>query len=152
MTYIFILCLFVCLGFIVPLQNFSLIWRRHHYWWRAANFDLCSALMAIEQWRFFSMPHLELHGASVPVTLTPSSGAVTTWFYDLCLSRLGFEHPTFCLRGQRSNPLHHHRSHISTRMYCISLMLQILNLVSPVFRYDNTIKNFKKERKKLPEL
>ena len=27
--------------------------------------------MAIEQWRFFSMPHLELHGASVSVTLTP---------------------------------------------------------------------------------
>ena len=24
-------CLFVCLGFIVPLENFSLIWRRHHY-------------------------------------------------------------------------------------------------------------------------
>ena len=23
--------LFVCLGFIVPLDNFSLIWRRHHY-------------------------------------------------------------------------------------------------------------------------
>ena len=22
-------CLFVCLGFIVPLENFSLIWRRH---------------------------------------------------------------------------------------------------------------------------
>ena len=25
-----IFCLFVCLKFIVPLENFSLIWRRHH--------------------------------------------------------------------------------------------------------------------------
>jgi hypothetical protein len=26
------------LRFYVPLKNFSLIWRRHHYRWRAANF------------------------------------------------------------------------------------------------------------------
>ena len=70
--------LFVCLGFIVPLDNFSLIWRRHHYRWMSANFDLCLALMAIEQWVFFSVPHLLWHGASVyngllqgPGTLTP---------------------------------------------------------------------------------
>ena len=69
---------FVCLWFIVPLQNFSLIWRRHHYRWRAANFDLCSALMAIEQLGFFSVLYLLWHGASVynghlwgPVTHTP---------------------------------------------------------------------------------
>jgi hypothetical protein len=24
--------------FYVPLKNISLIWRRHHYWWRAAKF------------------------------------------------------------------------------------------------------------------
>ena len=36
-------CLFVCLGVIVPLEIFSLIWRHYHCWWRAANFDLCSA-------------------------------------------------------------------------------------------------------------
>ena len=29
-----------CMEFIVPLEKFSLIWRRHHCWWRAANFDL----------------------------------------------------------------------------------------------------------------
>ena len=52
--------------------------RRHHYLWRAANFDLWSALMAIEQWGFFSVPHLLWHGVSIynghlrgPVTLTP---------------------------------------------------------------------------------
>ena len=109
---------FVCFfGLIVPLENFSLIWRRHHYRWRASNFDLCSALMA-----FFSVPHLLWHGASVynghfrgPVTFTCTycralgSAAVTTCFYDLVLSRLGFEHQTFRLRGQRSNPLRHRR-------------------------------------------
>ena len=79
---------FICLGFFVPLENFSLIWRLHHYRLRTANFDQCLALMAIEQWVFFSMPHLLWHGASVynghlrePVTHTYcrafSSGAVT---------------------------------------------------------------------------
>ena len=63
------------LGVLIPL---SLIWRRHHDRWSAANFDLCSALIAIERWGFFSIPHLLWHGASVynghlrgPVTLTP---------------------------------------------------------------------------------
>ena len=32
---------------------------------RAANFDLCSALMVIEQWGFFSVPHLLWHWAFV---------------------------------------------------------------------------------------
>ena len=30
------ICLFVCFGFIVPLVNFSFIWRRHHYRWKVA--------------------------------------------------------------------------------------------------------------------
>ena len=30
------------------------IWRRHHYRWRAANFDLCSVLMDIEQYHAYS--------------------------------------------------------------------------------------------------
>ena len=70
--------LFVCLEFIVPLENFSLIWRRLHCRWRAANFDLCSALMANAQWGFFNVPHLLRHGHPLynghlwgPVTLTP---------------------------------------------------------------------------------
>ena len=97
---------FVCLRFIVPVENFSLIWRRHHYRWRAANFDLCSALMAIEQWGFFSVPHLLWHGTFVynghlrgpwHSHLSPSvwQGSCPSCFYDLGLSRLGFEHPTF---------------------------------------------------------
>ena len=99
--YYLIFCLFVSLGFIVPLENFSLIRRRHHCRWRAANFDLCSALMAIKEWGFFSVPHLLWHGASVyndhlrgPVTLTPIAELVAVElslpvFYDLGLPRLG---------------------------------------------------------------
>ena len=40
--------LFVCLEFFVPLEYFF-IWKSWHCRWRAANFDLCSALMAIER-------------------------------------------------------------------------------------------------------
>ena len=102
--------------FIDPLENISLIWRRYHYMWRIANFDLCSALTAIEQWGFFSVPHLLWHGASVyswssPRTrdthtfcITNSSGAVITCFYDIGLSRLGLQHPTFRFLDQRSTP------------------------------------------------
>ena len=71
-------CVFVCLGFFISLENSSLIWRRHHCRWKAANFDLCSALMVIEGWGFFFVSHLLWHWASVynahlrgPVTLTP---------------------------------------------------------------------------------
>ena len=94
---------FVCLfGVYHPTWEFYLIWRRHHYRLRAANFDLCSALMAIEQCGLFNAQHLLWHEPSVynghlrgPVTLTPIGGAVTACFYYLGLSRLGFEHITF---------------------------------------------------------
>ena len=56
--------LVVCMWLFVTLENFSLIWRRHHCRWRA-EYDQCSALMAIEQRVFFSVPHLLKHGASV---------------------------------------------------------------------------------------
>ena len=74
-----VFCLFVW-SFFVPLENLSLMWRCHDCQWRAANFDLCSALMAIEQWGFFCVPHLLWHGESVynghlrgPVSLTPTA-------------------------------------------------------------------------------
>ena len=59
--------LFVWLGFNVPLENFSLIWRRHHYRCTASIFDLYSAPMAIEQWGFYSVSHLLWQGASVNI-------------------------------------------------------------------------------------
>ena len=64
--------MFVGLGFFRLTREF---FTRHNHRWKT-NFDLCSALMAIEQLGFFSMPHLMWHGASVynghlrgPVTL-----------------------------------------------------------------------------------
>ena len=39
----------VCLSRVYrPTREFSLVWRRHQYKWRAAIFDLCSALIAFE--------------------------------------------------------------------------------------------------------
>ena len=37
------------------------------------------------------------------------SGAVSTCFKNLCHARLGFEHSTYCLSGQRFNGLRHRR-------------------------------------------
>ena len=50
----------VCLGFLIPLKNFSLkdiIWRIHHYRWEVANFDIYLSLLAVDQWGVFSMLH-----------------------------------------------------------------------------------------------
>ena len=65
---------------VYPLKNFSLIWRCHHCRWRAANFALCSVLMAIEQWGSFNVTLLLRHGPTVynghlrgTVTLTPDA-------------------------------------------------------------------------------
>ena len=67
----FYLFVFVRLGFFTHIETPSLSVK-------GSNFDLCWTLMAIEQWGFFSVPHLLWHGASVynghlrgPVTLTP---------------------------------------------------------------------------------
>ena len=86
------------MGFSSHLRIFFTHLDTHQNQWRAAKFDLCSALIAIEQWEVFNVPHLLWHGPTLynghlrgPVTLTPcrafGSGAVTTCFYDLGLSR-----------------------------------------------------------------
>ena len=74
----------ICLGFFVPLENFSLVWRRQHCRRRGSNFDICLALMATEKRGFFSVPHLLCHRASVynvhlrgPVTITPIAERLT---------------------------------------------------------------------------
>ena len=71
-------CLLVCLGIYFLLQNSLFTWRCHQYQWRASNFGLYHALMAIKQWRFFNVPYLLWQRKSVynghlqrPVTLTP---------------------------------------------------------------------------------
>ena len=97
--------------------------------WRALYFDLCSALVAIEQWGFFRVPLLLWHGALFynghiqgPVTLTPVAERLASELslpvYDLGLSRLGFEHPiaTFRMPGKRSNRLRQRRAFVFSRI------------------------------------
>ena len=72
--------LFVCVclyGFSCPTREIFTHIETSPYRWRAATFELCSALMAIEQWRFFCVSHLLWHGVFVyighlrgPVTFT----------------------------------------------------------------------------------
>ena len=105
---------FVWCGFFwsfFPFGNFLLIWKRQHCQWRAANFDLCSALMAIEQWGFFNVPHLLWHVYNGhlrgPVTLTPiaerlatpGNGAVTN-----CSVAAGIRTPNLPLAGRTLKP------------------------------------------------
>ena len=83
-----VMALLICLFFFfAPLENFSLIWRNHHYQWRTTKFDLCWALMAIAQWESFN--------GLVTLTLVAEylqSRAVTT-----CLT-------TWVCLNQESNP------------------------------------------------
>ena len=44
-----VICNFFCLFRFVPLMTPSLIWRLHHYRWTTANFEIFSALLAIER-------------------------------------------------------------------------------------------------------
>ena len=89
---------------------FLLIWRRHHCRWRAANFDLCSALFVIVQSGLFSVPHLQCLWASVynghfrgPVTLTTNAEHLVVELFLWLRSVAGWIR-TFRLRGER-----HHR-------------------------------------------
>ena len=91
-----LIVLFVC------VFTYSLLWKRHHYRWRAANIDLYSALMAIEQWGLFSVPDLQWHGASVhlrgPVTLA------RTCFRALAVKLSLLVLTTYVYRARESNP------------------------------------------------
>ena len=57
---------FDCLGFLCGFSSHSRIfhWRHHHDRWSTVNFDISSALTAIEPWGFFGVPLLLIHGAS----------------------------------------------------------------------------------------
>ena len=106
------ICLFVCLfGGFRPTWEFFTHMESSPLPVKGCKFYLCFALMAIEQWGFFNMPHLLWHGASVYNghlrCRAFGSGAVTTYFYDFGLSQLEFEHSTFRLRDERSNRLRH---------------------------------------------
>ena len=98
---------------------------------KGRKFCSCSALMAIEQWGFLACHTSSDTGHPFIMVISDdhwyshllpfSSRAVTTCFYDLGpsrlgfehptlgKSRLGFEHPTFRFRGERASPLRNHR-------------------------------------------
>ena len=63
----------ICLGFIVPLENFSLIHGDVAITGEGLQ-NLCLALMAIEQWGFFSVPHLLWHASSLAKGFAPEDG------------------------------------------------------------------------------
>ena len=96
-------CLFVYMGFFLPLENFSLIWRRHHYRWRATNFELSSTLMAIKQWGLFSVPHLLWHGASFKMVISEDpwhSHLSQSLFLRLTSVAAGIRSPNLSLAGR----------------------------------------------------
>ena len=111
----------VYLKFFVPLENFSLIWRRHHCrWMRGLQILTCVRHLwpLSSAAGFFSVPYLPWHGASiyddylrVPITLTPNT---SVWQWDChCLvlrlrSVAAVEIPSFRLRGEHSNRLRHY--------------------------------------------
>ena len=87
---------FVCLEFFVPLENFPLIWRRHHYRRRATNFD---SWPLSREWSYYCDTG-QLYIMSISkdpwhydATCCQAfcSGAGPTWFNDLGLSRPGIE-------------------------------------------------------------
>ena len=80
---------------------------------KGCKFLLCLALVAIEQWGYFSMPHLLWHGASVynvhfrgPVTLS-----YRYLFLRLGSVAAGIQTPNLPLVGEHSNQLRHGRGY-----------------------------------------
>ena len=109
-------CFSFVLWVFLLLENFSLIWRRHHYKCRAANFDLYLALLAIENLGFFLTCHTYCDMGHLIIMIIPEEHDTHTLaveqrrercihkslslpcFNDLDLSRLGFKHPTFYMQ------------------------------------------------------
>ena len=107
-------------GALCSTREFSFVWKCRHYQWSVSK----SALMAIKKWGFFSVPHLycdtghSFKWSSLRTRDTHTvcrafsswaltSCCVTTCFYDLGLSGLGFVHITFRMRGESFNRLRH---------------------------------------------
>ena len=86
-----------------PLKNFSLIWGRHLCRWGAANFDLCSALMALQQRGFFSVPHLLWHRHPFIMVIyeDPWHSHPSVWQWKVEMSLLVLT--TYVCRGWDSN-------------------------------------------------
>ena len=74
------------------------------------------------------------------------SGAVITCFYDLCLTQRGFEHPTFRMRGTRSNPQRYRRGdifnlHMSVKARIeVKLSCDVISMFCDVLLYQMHVK------------
>ena len=93
------------------------------------------------------MPQLLWHGASFynghlrgsfPLTPVTERLAVELWqpvFYDLGLTRLGFEHPSFRLRDESSNRLRHRGLYksINLSFFNLSTRINVSNTSYPFF-------------------
>ena len=108
---------FLFLG-LIPLENFSLTCRLTIT--GLGLQILCSALMAIEQWGFFSVPFLLWHGASVynghlrgPVTLTPWQWSFENLFLRFWSDAARIRTPNLPLVGQTLKPTGARCSYIS---------------------------------------
>ena len=145
-----------CTVFVLHTGDKSQSWhtylsRQNRAWHSQSHCQ--TALMAIEQWWFLSVPHLQWHEASVynghlwgPVTLTPDAErlAAELSLPDFTTSKLqlGFEHPfvTFSMRGERSNRLPHrgghecfgrdHKSMHSSHSKCMWLPISVSSLLN----------------------
>ena len=95
--------IFVCLGFIVPLKNFSLKLRGHHYWWRATKFDLpCHSWPSSSEDSLACNPFIMvMYENSCHSHLLPSVKQCNchSLFYDLGPSKLELWYPFFRCRA-----------------------------------------------------
>ena len=89
--------------------------------------------------------HLKLSSEERDKPIAYGSAAVTTCFYDLCLSRLGLEHPTSRLRGERSNRLRHHGGTYITQSVYVCTLLSYGNIpvLSEIFVFVLLMANIK---------
>ena len=112
-NYITILMIFFCFA---PFENNSLKWRplplmdctfwplyARHSWSLSREGSLACHTYCYTGHPFIWSSQRTLDTQSYCRAF--NSGAVTTCFYDLGLSRLAFEHPNFRLRGELSNAL-----------------------------------------------
>ena len=99
-------------------KHFSFFdWGFSSNWWRASNFDLYCAFMAIEQWGFVRMPHLQ-RGASV------YNGHIRGPTKHACCVAFGrwLLLPCFTTSVCRKHGLNHYLPHARRRFYQMSYL------------------------------
>ena len=132
--------------FLVPFENFSLIWIRYHYQWRATRFDQCTALITIEQWGFFSVPHLLWHETSVHTVISEdpwlSHLLSSVWqfrchylFYRITIVATGDQTPISCINDQSSSNLATYAAQKTKEILCFVLLNTKSNIYWNKFVY-----------------